>query len=229
MPPRGEARSEAKRPNPEWGLSGGQTASGFGLSDGRVVRGGVGRIPSQHNKPFLYDTKLYVRHIHKRTENKTLILHPPQYMNMSANDKVTLIREGPITTTIPVYTATATFIDGETKTYTYHKKETQNGTIILYDYDTEDTKARPTPFENHPIEDETGTYYEKVPFKPAVKLGTQHEQKIISLETCKDFTIEGTTQETLTHNNWGAEVDMPRDAALAYQRHFGKDNTRIRD
>lgn len=143
-------------------------------------------------------------------------------------DKVSLIREHTISTEIPVYTATATFTSGIERPYTYHEKKVTENAIILYDYDLENTSTLPTDFITHRIEEDGEKYSEKIPFPPTIKSSNRIEQTIISLETCEDFVIESEETQTLIYENWGAEVDMQRDAALAYQNHFGEDKIRIR-
>jgi len=143
-------------------------------------------------------------------------------------DKVSLVREHTISEEIPLHTATATFTDDDDKTYTFHKKEIKNGVIILYMYDTENITANKTDFCNFSIDTDTQHFRESIPFPPQIEPEDKTEKTIISLGTCKDFTITNTETETITYDNWGASTTMSKEAALAYQSHFGQDKIKIK-
>lgn len=144
-------------------------------------------------------------------------------------EEVDFVREHPISTEIPVYTGTATFINGEEKTYTYHEKVVKDNVIVLYEYDTDSVSARPTHFGKKSIQDEQGNEYrEKVPFPPELYCMSKTEAHIVSLHTCEDFAPEQTGTETLTHDNWATTTKMPEPAAEAYLNHFGPDKAHIR-
>jgi hypothetical protein len=142
--------------------------------------------------------------------------------------KVSLVRDHPVTDQLPVYTAKATFTDGDDKTYTYHTKEVKDGVIILYKYDTDRVSTQVTKFTKTPIETEAGDQYnEKIPHPPHLTYHEKTEEKLISLETCKDFTILSKDTKEITYNNWSAVVDLPKEVALAYYREIGEDKCRI--
>lgn len=144
-------------------------------------------------------------------------------------EEVTLYRDHPLTDELPVYTAKATFIDGDTKDYTYHEKQVKNGTIILYKYDTTQLRTPATHYSKTPIEDpDTGEHYnESIPYPPQIKYDNKLEEARISLATCKDFTITYRDTQTVTYNDWSACLDLPRSAAKAYAKHIGEDKCRI--
>lgn len=149
-------------------------------------------------------------------------------------EKVTLFREEPLTITVPVYHAKATFTDKDDKTYTFHTKTVEGNSIILAKYDPTTTAEERTHFNELHIshEDEQGNinhYNEKVPLTPRVTIEESNETTIVSLKTCKDFTITETTQETFTHTGWSACTDMPREIAEAYVDHFDNEHTYIYD
>jgi len=145
----------------------------------------------------------------------------------ATSTRTTLVREHSLTKDIPFHTAKATFIDGTEKTYTFHEKETTDNTIELRTHDTQDIDAAKTKFVRMPIEVNGKRYTETIPSPPDITPQSTAEVITVSLHTCKDFKLVETETDTLTHDNWSAEVDMPEEAAVAYQQKIGEDKTRI--
>jgi hypothetical protein len=141
-----------------------------------------------------------------------------------------LIREHPITQEVTVHRETVTFIDGTEKTFTYHEKEEKGNTVVLYEYDLENPNTGRTDFGTNRIEDEDGNIYrEKIPYPPKLNFGLE-EKQVLSLGTWKYSTIEPneTVEVVYEDHHWSAVTEMPEEAALAYQRHFGSDKFEVR-
>lgn len=144
-------------------------------------------------------------------------------------ETVTLVRTPPVEQTFEKYEATAHFLNGDTEHYTYSEKETDQSTITLYEYNTDNITAGRTAFRKQTITHNEIRYREKVPEMPVLRKPQLQEKTTISLPSLKEFTITDTYNFTITYDDWRAGVDIPKDAAQAYQAHFGDEHCKIRD